>query len=1083
MEEYQLTPEEQWQKDEKDRLEYEGYCKKIKKAIEEDIDKSSQERALWELVQNARDMSTEARIKIELLEDCLAFTHHGKPFDYTSFRSLVKQDSSKDHTNSDLAGQYGTGFMTTHIFNRFVHVSGPYAVKKGKDLISGYIQIQDFPLDRTQVGTAMGPSIMKKQLEKVDEFCKIEPRYSEIKDDATSFRYDLTAEQVCEISDQLSNFKRLLPFVLAINEKIKDVEIIDEHSMTHVSLQKSNKKSIIDCGIDNWSEWDETVYITDHKCPDPEKRSSPYHLKSLRSDIGDVIIIPPFPALGDSAESLPSLFLWFPLLGTEAFGVNFIFHSKRFHPVEMRNNIMLPGSSQAKQELGGKNRDILIEMMNVLFAYYSRPENAHQLTMPFCKVKFPTISEDEETLRFFNEMHNLWKKEIPSWEVIPVGNDYYSIQNPRVKVLHPAFYGQLTPNSKKKYEKVLSQYALLPKYSGEESYLMPQTDLIAWSEIVNDWDVADNSFFISLADVCNAIKSKTDDLHSFLQLMIESENESVMEEYPLLPNRNGALCLKSSLRYGSFMTNDVYNLVNVVMGDEASKMLDPSFYDVCKVDEYTKEDLQKAITFTITRWRTSSLTGPSPTPLTNNQLNALIGFCSASCQIDFNNRRSKLLPLLAKYYNKEYKKVDTIRFLPAERDEEEFYSTALNFLLDYTLSQVCKKDSAWVIANKDWLHSFLFAYDPKTNNEREKRLDIYGVLPNQCGVLCKKQDVKKNAGVPTEMVVFYKAVLNKDLLEGWVDKDFEDIVALNEDTPDSIASAIESSLVADMRQDSDKRSFSKVVRDIILLIGDHEEWKEWFKLINEKKEQYTFSMKSGKAQKSLFSLMGVEDPDLERLAELNDAGCLNDYLDRIDDIRKREIERERQFRYLYTIGKHIEDILRNEVSTELTCEPNELETDDQQNGQDMVVRYKGQIVYYLECKAKWSFDDPAHMSSQQMKQAVRNENRFALICVDCTRDTGAHVPVDATKEQVAEAREEILLHTSVHTDIGGLLSPTIGPQVEHEDDVTIDEKQKVRVYSALTCNIPKVIFNSGVPFSKFIEGLKASIRNHLFTAE
>ena len=92
MEDNQLTPEEQWQKDEKDRLEYEGYCKKIKKAIEEDVDKSSQERALWELVQNARDLSTEAgaRIKIELLDDCLVFTHHGKPFDYTSFRSLVK---------------------------------------------------------------------------------------------------------------------------------------------------------------------------------------------------------------------------------------------------------------------------------------------------------------------------------------------------------------------------------------------------------------------------------------------------------------------------------------------------------------------------------------------------------------------------------------------------------------------------------------------------------------------------------------------------------------------------------------------------------------------------------------------------------------------------------------------------------------------------------------------------------------------------------------------------------------------------------------------------------------------------------
>ena len=61
----ELSTVERWQQEENDRLEYENYCNKIRKGLE-DLDEKSGERALWELVQNARDMSEESRIKIEL---------------------------------------------------------------------------------------------------------------------------------------------------------------------------------------------------------------------------------------------------------------------------------------------------------------------------------------------------------------------------------------------------------------------------------------------------------------------------------------------------------------------------------------------------------------------------------------------------------------------------------------------------------------------------------------------------------------------------------------------------------------------------------------------------------------------------------------------------------------------------------------------------------------------------------------------------------------------------------------------------------------------------------------------------------
>ena len=145
-----LTPK-QFQAIEKEYLNIVGYCKKVKLGIE-NLDINSGERALWELVQNARDMGEFCSIRIELSEDSIVFQHYGKPFSYSSLLALVKQDSSKDDSSNDLAGQYGTGFMTTHAFNRVVDVFGPYEVRKSKTEVDKYINMH-MVLDRSKNGS------------------------------------------------------------------------------------------------------------------------------------------------------------------------------------------------------------------------------------------------------------------------------------------------------------------------------------------------------------------------------------------------------------------------------------------------------------------------------------------------------------------------------------------------------------------------------------------------------------------------------------------------------------------------------------------------------------------------------------------------------------------------------------------------------------------------------------------------------------------------------------------------------------------------------------------------------------------
>ena len=107
------------------------------------------ERAIWELVQNARDVSWEdepAVISFVRKESGLCFSHHGKPFTNTSLESLIKQTSSKVRSDIKTVGKYGTGFLVTHQFGRIIHLSGVLQVVDNKDL---YYHFPQLKIDRS----------------------------------------------------------------------------------------------------------------------------------------------------------------------------------------------------------------------------------------------------------------------------------------------------------------------------------------------------------------------------------------------------------------------------------------------------------------------------------------------------------------------------------------------------------------------------------------------------------------------------------------------------------------------------------------------------------------------------------------------------------------------------------------------------------------------------------------------------------------------------------------------------------------------------------------------------------------------
>lgn len=1069
-----LNPKE-FQTIEKEYLDIVGYCKKVKLGIE-NLTINSGERALWELVQNARDMGENCRIRIELNDDSIIFQHYGKPFSYSSLLALVKQDSSKDDPAKDLAGQYGTGFMTTHAFNRVVDVSGPYEVRKSKLEVEKYIKMHMI-LDRTNTTTLEAYKEMNRELIQVENMCESTEECQ--RDAPTIFKYRLTPELVETVSTQIRNVSGLMPFVLVINERIKEVEVCDNHKKEHYAFRKSENPSLNKpFGEKGWHEIEAVVERED--LLSAEHTKEPYTCHYLLSeDKEDVVIIPPFPSICDDVNKVPSLFLWFPLLGTEQFGVNFIFHSKKFYPVEKRNNIQLPEDVPAKKESGEKNEAILKSMMDALFDYYRIEGKDAELTRDLCKVEFIKETEDEEQKRFYNEMQSLWNKQVRNWKVIHTSEGRKSITDSRVRLLHHDFYINLDEEKRTLYEDTLAKFASYVKDANGQEFLFPTSDLIKWSELVDTWNCDQtDDFFVTLDDICKAIKDKSDNLLEFLQFLKDSGNVDLYDKYALIPNRAGTLCLRQNLRHGVFITDEVYELVSPLMGEDSAKMLDTTYISLTTYTDYQVSDLHKAILSTMSTWRSNVLGYSKNQALTDNQITALIDFCSATSQDEFVNFRGKIMSELPTYYGKTFKK----GYLPKQEEtEEEFYSSAFNLLLDYTLYSISTKDENWVKDNKAFLLRFLTEYSMSTNTNRKEKLDTYGVIPCQKGYLCLKKDLMKNEGIIPELAAIYHSIIGKDLHEKWIDADFENLYTdFAKQTPDDIAPAIQTVLVNYMKDVNNgnrtkDKNWEGIIRQIILKLGNGEGWDKWFTSIDDNKAKYTFDMASGDAQKSIFSIMDMEDEDIIRLAALNENGALPALIRQMERQKELDDERQSTFNFCYRIGKAIEDRIREKLGTELlevkTREhiDDDLNVNDIQNGQDMIISYNGKEVYYVEVKAKWNFeyDNYAHMSTNQVRMAASNPNCYALCCVDLSDSDKVNIPADSSIEYIEEHEAEIFAQTKVLLKIGDDLKEIMTPVLNAENDPT---GRRIRL-SDYRANITKTAFTTGTPFESLIEDI------------
>jgi regulator of replication initiation timing len=537
---------------------------------------NNRRRWIWELLQNAKDVKSNARGTVDVVIDfqpsdgILVFKHNGRCFSSDNITFLIEQVSTKersDENSEDTTGKFGTGFLTTHLLSETVEVRGivkddclPYRKfcisldRSGKDLKDIVVSVNN-------------------SLEQLDQLERSEDLkdYDE-KEFNTAFTYYLDENGLGTAIVGIQDLGKSLPVTLVFLPSIGSVEIHHEN-IAFSALRFEEIKDAKNFSI-------RLHKIAEKSTPDVKELNF-ISVKGLACEIAmpvrreDSLI-----SLAESGkDEIPRIFCDFPLIGSEYFGIPFIINSCHFYPTEPRDGIFLTDINNEKVE-GNKKivRDAVSYYLDFIeYAASHSWGNLYQLA---------TISLPTET----EWLSKTWYKENI---LIPIQEKIYATPLVRTESgLNIALRegGALVDIPFDAREEVRD--AIWNLVSGVKFFRVPvQDDIHPWYKIFKNkiWDrehcldiarltkyLTENSQ--SLKDLCKVfeIEKAVDWLNQYFDVLqlAESEPLSFLENnaYKVLPNQYGKFCLPSDLQndggiedafkeVGKYLSKDYYAIL------------------------------------------------------------------------------------------------------------------------------------------------------------------------------------------------------------------------------------------------------------------------------------------------------------------------------------------------------------------------------------------------------------------------------------------------------------------------------------------------------------------------------------------
>lgn len=771
--------------------------------------------------------------------------------------------------------------------------------------------------------------------------------------------------------------------------------------------------------------------------------------------------------MAKSSKEIAKLFIWFPLLGTESWGTNFVYHSS-FFPLEKRNGMILPCDNPNIEKKYEHNIVVLNKMNTMLFNYLKTHTCQISNSIELAKIDFLShLVDDELTKDFFKLQQETWTNVFRTLPLIdtPIGRKSLDegIKIPNTEIC--SFFAD-----KEKNEKYFDAFY---EYASTVATLPSKEICLKWANIIHQWNLKDESQHeISLADVAQKVTTDKglEKLHFLLEIIKEIKQTKLFETIPLIPNRKGELKTTINLRDGKNIPEELYKRSLAICPSDMEKLVHPDFSDIYCLNEYTREQLRLAVHNVNDGIKANTIRiGKCFSP---DYTTALRQFSSIYSTENPTSYRHQIMQSLSVLKGFEYK----ICYIPKVDDKENDYClSAFIFLLENELLEVsitASRESNWLNEHKEELLDLIQKVSLIKDSDLSARLlgtNGYAVIPNQLGTLCKLETLNiREEKITDELANLYNKVLNKELRETWVDENFSQFVSPDKkDKAKDVASTIETSLLEEYEN---SHQVSQYIIDIIQKIeqknDDGKLWKDWFKHIDEKKADLNWHIVPEESKSSFYRLMKVAK-NKELLEDLADISENANVLNQFKDFLQRHQQQEAEFEFKYHLGRHIEKLIREKLSTELgdrlTMTPT---IEDRQCGQDLVVQLDGKDLYFVECKAKWNFSEPAHMSKLQIRKACQEKGHYALCAVDLTNFNG-------TSNDAFPSIDEIGKHIHIHLDVADKLSGVIDPFLSIDDEY---DDTRMTISADYQSNIPKSVFVNNVGFDTLIEAIIQRIK-------
>lgn len=680
-------------------------------------------------------------------------------------------------------------------------------------------------------------------------------------------------------------------------------------------------------------------------------------------------------------DDIARLFLFFPLIGSEHWGFNFIIHSSNFDPTEPRDGIHLKSHNEQVRDSESTNRKIIQGASEMVFEFVKKFSHLIYSPISLARINFKANSEKLLLNEYFKELKVQWVNKFQNFPLVETEKKKERANPSEVYFFH----NDLLQND----DSFDSIFNLIYKFWQN----IPKKELITeWTKIIDEWSTGfteplESIKLITIKDLVVKIQESENlsafadqaDLQIFYSYLLNQEKGNFFNDYKLLPNIKGEFRKLADLNSSIDLPDVLIAIADTILPDIPKRLVHDDFKFKIEFTPYTRKnyttEINDQITKILSQATTSNLLNdPSILPM-------LLDYCKIAPSTESSSVPSKMIKLICAYYGHR----DALIPIPEIKDDSLDVRSTQKRILRLFLNDISRKDSKWVTDNISFLEDVIST--GATYYDYEDLFQTLSVFPNQLNELIEQRHLSIDDDIPEEIKDLYDRVLNPDypIRSNLIHDNFKGYLKDGKKrTVLSLTQRIENIFFEEHQNISiNNHPFKKEILTIIeKLKASDDVYANYFRLIYSRRSEILVGLADGD---DTFSILSLESEKIKKLAKLGQNPNLEKIIKLGEEALLNEKQENANFQHKKAIGTHLEKILREKLSNIFA---EEIELKSKQDGQDIVVTVKGEIVYFIEVKSRWNVNSSIKMSKNQTIQADKQKDNYALCSIDMTKYEG-----------------------------------------------------------------------------------------------